>query len=249
MAYASRSGRARTSAKKPEAFGVCDRCGIWHQLNSLSWQFQWAGTHLQNLWLRVCGRCLDIPQAQLRAITLPADPTPVWQPRVEAFEEDETNYRTVIPGCPGTNDPITGLPRPSTIKRATQDGFLRITQPLGVPNGLEQNAVMPYNGAVQRAYGVQLNPLSLSANGTATITATFAAPHGLCTNDQIAVDGITDRRAAGFYSVEVTTATAFTYQTTAFEISAGSLLTPTTRIVTALVGLPYGSRRIPQVGP
>src|ERR1700749_811275 len=95
MSYASRSGRARTSAKKPQAFGVCDRCGFWANLVNLEWQYEWRGTTLQNIWIRVCDRCLDVPQEQLRAIQLPADPTPVWQPRVENFVAAETNYRTV----------------------------------------------------------------------------------------------------------------------------------------------------------
>jgi hypothetical protein len=245
MAYASRVGRARVSSKKPQALGVCDRCSLWYNLIDLQFQYEWRGTTLQNIWIRVCDRCLDVPQEQLRAIVLPADPTPVWQPRVEQFEELETNYRTTLPPV---IDPVSGLQRPVSTKRITQDFQFRITQPIGRPDGLIQNGVMPFNGANQKHYGVRLNPLSLTANGTATITATFSAAHGLSTNDQIAVEGLTNPLATGFYSVVVSNPMVFTYQT-ASNIVTGALLTGTTLMVTCLVGLPYGSVRIPQVGP
>ena len=70
MAYASQSGRARTSASNPQAFAVCDRCGIWYNHVDLQWQYDWAGSSLINKRLLVCGRCLDVPQQQLRAIVV-----------------------------------------------------------------------------------------------------------------------------------------------------------------------------------
>lgn len=212
MSYASKAGRARVSAKNPQAQSVCDRCGIWHTLVDLRWQFDWRGTNLANLWLRVCKRCLDVPQAQLRAIQLPADPTPVWQPRVENFLADEVDSN----------------------------------QPIGVPTGLDQNAVMPYNGTVQKAFGAALSVLSVVSNGTTTIFVTCSQPHGLNNNDQIAVQGLSDRNACGFFSVTMFTAVVFTY-TTANAVAAASLLMPTTRMITALVGLPRGSTQVPQV--
>lgn len=245
MAYASRSGRARTSAKKPRAFAVCFRCGNWYNRDQLNFQYDWRGTALQNLYILVCPRCTDTPQEQLRAIQLPADPVPVYFPSVEQFEQDETNYRTLVPN---RTDPVTGLPIPNPVGRNTEDFQCRITQPIGVPNGLDQNAVMPYNGAVQRAYGVLLSPLSIIANGTDQIAVTFSQAHGLATNDQIAVEGLTQPDATGFYSVMVQSPMAFTYQTYS-AIPTGSLMTGTTRMVTALVGLPYGVIRVPQVPP
>lgn len=89
MAYASRSGHAVTSSTKPRAFGVCDGCNRWFNHYHLKWQFDWAGTSLINKRLLKCSRCIDKPQAQLRAIILPADPTPIQQPRPEPFENDE----------------------------------------------------------------------------------------------------------------------------------------------------------------
>ena len=243
MAYASRAGRARVSAKKPQAQAVCMRCGIWYNRVDLNFQYDWRGTSLQNLYILVCDRCTDVPQEQLRAIQLPADPVPIYYPSVEAFEADETNYRVTVPTCV---DPISGIPLPPNDYRVTEDCANRITQPIGTPNGLIQNGVMPYNGATQQAFGRTLSPLSLTSNGTATVTATFSAPHGLKTDDQIAVEGLTDRRATGFFSVTVLTTMAFTYATYD-DVPAAGLLTGTTRMITCLVGLPYGLKQIPEV--
>ncbi len=212
MSYASKAGRARTSAKNPQAKGVCDRCGIWYTLVDLNWQFDWRGTSLQNLWIRVCDRCTDTPQAQLRAITLPADPVPVWQPRPESFFSAEVDSN----------------------------------QPIGVPTGLDQNAVMPYNGIVQKPFAVPIAVLSVISDGSTTIFVTCSAPHNLDNDDQIAVQGLSDRNACGFFSVVMFTPMLFTY-TTANAIHAASLLTPTTRMITCLVGLPLGQTQIPQV--
>jgi hypothetical protein len=274
MAYASKVGRARVSAKRPLALAVCYRCGFWRNRIDLHFQYEWRGTSLTNIYILVCDDCLDIPQEQLRAIVLPADPAPIYWPSVEDFAGDETNYRATIPvpgtrglvtvpggqaidlpggqglltpggGTPAPVDPITGLPIPATTLRVTQDCQNRITQPIGCPDGLIQDAVMPYNGGVQKAFGVPLSVLSVVANGTATVVVTCSKVHGLQPNNQISAAGLS--AANGFYSVKVLTATAFSYMT-AYDIPAGSLLTPTARIVTALVGLPRGSETIPKVG-
>jgi hypothetical protein len=163
---------------------------------------------------------------------LPADPTPVWQPRPENFEAAEIDYRTTIPGA----------------QILTQDSQNRVTQPYGAPAGLDQNAVMPYSGVVQKPFGVSLAPLSVISNGTATIFVTCSEPHKLNNDDQIAAQGLSDRNACGFFSVVMFTPMLFTYMT-ANNIPAGSLLTPTTRMITALVGLPRGFDTIAQVGP
>lgn len=83
-------GRARVNPGNPEAFAQCDRCGCWYNRSDLSWQFQWAGTHLYNLGILVCTPCLDTPQEQLRTIILPPDPPPVINARPPdfPFEED-----------------------------------------------------------------------------------------------------------------------------------------------------------------
>lgn len=83
-------GRARVSPSSPSAFGVCDRCSIWYNLRALRWQYEYAGTRLQNQHILVCDRCLDNPQPQLKARILPPDPVPVMNARPEQFFVDET---------------------------------------------------------------------------------------------------------------------------------------------------------------
>jgi hypothetical protein len=247
MAYASQSGRARTSAKKPQAFAVCFRCGMWYNRVALQFQYEWRGPTLVNTFILVCNKCLDVPTEQNRAITLPADPEPVFYPSVQDFESASIDLRAIsqLPRI----DPKTGIPIPSTTLRATPDGQNRSVNPFGAPDGLSQDAVMPYNGAVQKAYGVPLQVLSVTADGTATVQVTCSAPHALQTDSQMSVEGLANTAACGFYSVTVLSATAFTYMTYG-SIAAGALLTPTTRIITALVGLPRGYARIPKIdGP
>ena len=120
MSYASQSGRARTNAKKPDAFAVCDRCGMWHNLIALRWQVESRGTALQNVRLLVCSSCYDSPQEQLRTIVLPPDPEPKMNARVEAFDQDETDYRAL--SAPPVLDPVTGIPIYAKTLRTTQDG-------------------------------------------------------------------------------------------------------------------------------
>ena len=210
MAYGSQAGRARTSASSPQAHAICDRCGFRYNHVDLKWQYDWRGAQLANVRVLVCDSCTDTPQEQLRAIVLPADPTPIINARVENFVTDEAGSAT--------------------------------GQPYGAPVGLDPNAVMPLNNGV--TYGRPLSLLSVTANGTTTIAVTCRVAHGLSTENQVAVEGLTNSAAAGFYSVNVTSAMAFTY-TTGTAVAAGALLTPTTIIKTALVGLPYGYTTIP----
>lgn len=132
MAYASRSGRARTNPRNPSAFGVCDRDGLWYNLSDLVWQHEWAGPSLINKRIRVCRNCLDIPNQQLRSIIIPADPTPVSQPRTEPYLTDETNSITTQGN---TTDPSTGIPVVGGDQIATQDDALVSGQATGEPPG------------------------------------------------------------------------------------------------------------------
>ena len=95
MGSTSYKGRARINPSAPEAVGVCDRCGALYNLLDLRFQFDWAGTAMINRQLRVCPTCYDTPQQQLRAIVLPPDPPPVWQPRPEPYLVDEANDYTL----------------------------------------------------------------------------------------------------------------------------------------------------------
>lgn len=243
MAYASQSGRARTSSTTPQAHAICDRCGFRYNHVNLQWQYDWRGAALQNVRILVCNNCLDTPQEQLRAIVVPADPMPIMQARTQDFQQAETDYQTVT--APPIIDPTTGIPIPVNVTLSAEDGQNLLTQQVGPPLGLSQGAVMPLVG--KEHFAVKLNPLSVSAIGTDQISVTFSAPHGLLTDAQISVEGLANPQACGFYSITVTTATAFTYQTNKV-IPAASLLTATTNMVTALVGLPYGFTQIPQTG-
>jgi hypothetical protein len=243
MAYASQSGRARTSSSSPQAHAICDRCGFRYNHVDLQWQHDWRGAALQNVRILVCNSCLDVPQDQLRAIVVPADPTPIMQARTQDFATAETDYQTVT--APPVIDPTTGIPIPVNVTLVTQNGQNLLTQQVGPPTGLDQGAIMPLVG--KEHFDVKLNPLSVSSIGTDQISVTFSAAHGLVTDAQISVQGLANVKACGFYSITVTTATAFTYQTNT-AIPAASLLTATTNMVTALVGLPYGFTQIPQTG-
>ena len=238
MAYASKLGRARLDS----AAAVCDRCGFVYNHADLHWQMAFRGPVLQNTRILVCQRCLDKPQEQLRAIVLPADPVPVFQPRVQNYAAAETDFYML---AGGTIDPVTGIPIPSTTVLTDGNGNPLLKQPLGIPDNIDINAVMPLSG--QTAYRVALRPLSVTSGGLGLITVTFAGVHGLATGAQIVVQGLSNARACGAYSVTVTTATAFTYQAS-LAVVAGSLLTGSTLMVTANIGVPLGYTQIPKAG-
>jgi hypothetical protein len=243
MGYASQQGRARISATSPRAAAVCDRCGWTYSKSDLHWQMEFAGMGLVNLRILVCDTCLDKPQPQLRAKPLPPDPVPILNPRPENYDNDSIDYLTTT--APPTTDPATGLPVYNVSIIQTQDGQDIVTQPIGAPNGLEQIAVMPLNGTI--IYGQPVPVLSITSNGTDQIAVTCSAPHGLSTNAQVSIEGLLNNDADGFYSIIVTTATAFTYQTVKI-IPTNSLLQSTSNVITASVGLPRGFTQIPLTG-
>lgn len=242
MAYASKAGRARTSAKNPRAHAICDRCGFRYNHEDLKWQYEYRGPTLQNIRILVCRTCLDIPQENVRTISLPADPVPIMQPRTQDFADAETDYRSL---GPTVIDPRTGIPIPPTNRRVTQGGLNRTTQAIGAPVGLDANAAMPYENGVQ--YGQLLPVISITANGTTIISVTCSAAHGLNTDDQVSIEGSGNSNADGFYSVTVISGTAFSYEV-ANPIAAGPLLGATTRVTTVIVGIPYGYTQIPKTG-
>lgn len=92
---------ARVDPGNPEAFAQCDRCGFWRNVSDLTWQMQWAGTHIYNTGALVCeDRCLDVPNEQLRTIILPPDPPPVINARVPNFAYEEQTVRITQYGGP-----------------------------------------------------------------------------------------------------------------------------------------------------
>jgi hypothetical protein len=167
MAYASKAGRARTSASNPQAFAVCDRCGIWYNHSTLRWQFDWRGAKLQNIYILVCPHCYDDPQQQLRSIVVPSDPVPIKNPRVEAYYQNETNFRTTQAGA--TVDQWTGIPVPGNDFRITQDDNNRVTQQTGEPpNGLNQEPGTNANAPGNNDPGLPINTTEIPNTGPLT---------------------------------------------------------------------------------
>ena len=126
-------GRAKVSTKNPQAFAICDSCGFLFNHYRLTWQFEWAGNKLINQRQLVCPRCNDIPNQQLRAIILPADPMPIQNPRVQNYAQAETNNRFTSGG--NTVDPETGIPVIGGSMRITENDDYRVTQTTGEPPG------------------------------------------------------------------------------------------------------------------
>jgi hypothetical protein len=118
-------GRAKVSSRNPNAFGVCDRCGFLYNHNRLQWQFDYAGAGLINKRILVCDTCTDTPQQQLRAIILPADPTPILNPRVQDYVSASTDYRTTQGN---TVNAQTGIPVIGGDTRQTNPTALPIFQ-------------------------------------------------------------------------------------------------------------------------
>lgn len=74
-----------------------------------------------------------MPQAQLRAIVLPADPVPIQNPRVQDYVTASTPTR--VTSGQNTVDPVTGIPIPQGNTRITENNNTRVTQQTGEPPG------------------------------------------------------------------------------------------------------------------
>lgn len=132
MGYGSISGRARTDATNPHAFGVCDRCSLWYNHSDLRFQYDYRGRQLANIRVLVCESCYDEPQPQLLPRIIPPDPIPIQNARTELFEQYETNTRITQ----GTEiDFFTGLPIASGATRITENFNTRVTQQTGQSPG------------------------------------------------------------------------------------------------------------------
>ena len=202
MAYASKSGRARTSPRDPRAFAVCDRCAIWYNHHQLRWQFDWAGASLINKRILVCDTCYDEPQNQLRAIILPADPVPIVQPRVEPYAWDEIDRRQ-ISGYNAT-DPVTGIPVPGGDVRVTSlDNIAtddhRVTQQTGeAPGGTNQLPGTDPNAVTYRTVN------NVTNNGIGVIRLTLNTTNGMITGQKVIVrevQGVTAANGSWYITV------------------------------------------------
>lgn len=242
MGYASRSGRARTSIKNPRAFGVCDRCALWYNHDSLQWQFDWAGASLMNKRILVCNSCYDNPQQQLRAIVLPADPMPIINPRTEPYAWDSTDIRQV--SGYNTVDPYTGIPVPQGDSRVTTANNLptpdkRVTQQTGeAPYGTNQLPGTDPNAVTYR-------PISSAFNSGGLIRLVVNTTNGLITGQQVTVAEVAGVTSAnGNFTITVVTENTLDLQGSTFSGSytgGGYVINNPS--------LPYGFTEIPRTGP
>lgn len=242
MGYASKSGRATTSATNPRAFAVCDRCAFWYNHDQLRWQMDWAGASLINKRMLVCNTCYDEPQQQLRAIIIPADPVPIINPRVEPYAWDEIDRRQV--SGYNTTSPSTGIPvqagptRATTIDEDIQDG-IRVTQQTGeAPYGKNQLPGTDPNAVTYR------NIVSVTNNGIGFIRITVSVTSGFITGQRVIIQevgGVTN--ANGRWAITVINQTQFDLQGSTF---AGSYTGG--GYVINDPSLPYGFEQIPRTG-
>jgi len=243
MGYASKSGRARTDARNPRAFAVCDRCSIWYNHYQLSWQYDWAGASLVNKRILVCSTCYDVPQEQLRAIVIPADPVPIVNPRVEPYAWDEIDRRQVS-GYNTTNQ-STGIPvqkgdtRVTTIDDDVPDQT-RVTQQTGeAPGGKNQKPGTDPNAVTYR------DIINVANNGIGIIRITVSVTLGFITGQRVIINDVVGVTAAnGKWTITVINPNQFDLQNSSFTgayVSGGYVINNPS--------LPYGFDEIPKTGP
>jgi len=242
MGYASRSGRARTSAKDPRAFAVCDRCGMWYNHHRLQWQYDWAGASLINKRILVCNTCYDQPQNQLRAIVVPADPTPIITPRTEPYAYDSSNTRQV--SGYNTTNAATGIPVQGGDLRVTSSGGAqtsdpRVTQMTGEGSGGTNQ--LPGTDPNAVTYRTITNAAN---NGSGLIRLTVATTNGLITNQQVIVREVEGATSAnGNWTITVVNTTQIDLQSSSFSGSYTS-----GGYVINNPSLPYDFTEIPRTG-
>lgn len=173
-------GRAKVSTKNPEAFAICDSCGFLYNHSELRWQYQWSGNKLVNLRQLNCRRCNDIPQTQLRAIVLPADPMPIMNPRVQNYQAASTDYRAT--SGQNTINQRTGIPVPGDTLRITENDDYRVTQQTGAPNGSLNE--LPGTDPNAVTYRVISNAAD---NGSGLIRLTVNTTSGMITGQKVTV--------------------------------------------------------------
>jgi hypothetical protein len=199
----------------------------------------YRGSILQNIRILVCDRCCDEPQEQLRTIALPVDPYPILNVRPENYQDSETNYLSAE--GPPAIDAKTGLPVPNVTALTAEDGTSLVSESTGNPAGLDFNAVMPLQSKL--AYNVRIPVLSVYCYGNNVVTVTCSSAHNLVTGNIIYTAGLSNIGACGFFTVTVATATAFTYSMLN-PLAPQALLTGSTLVNTAIVGLPYGETQL-----
>ena len=231
-------GRAKVSTRSPDPFAICDSCGFLYNHSELRFQFQWAGNKLVNLRQLVCRRCNDIPQTQLRAIIIPADPMPVMNPRPSNYQAATTDNRTT--SGQNTVDPRTGIPIPGNTMRITEDDDHRVTQQTGAPNGsLNELPGTDPNAITYRTISNAIN------NGSGRIRLTVNTTNGMITGQNVTIgDVVGTTEANGNWTITVINLTTVDLDNSTFTNSYSS-----GGYIVNNPALPYGFTEIPRTGP
>ena len=87
----------------PVHTAACMRCGDLYNREELRAQYEWAGLTLIDTGFKVCPRCLDKPQPQLKSKILPPDPYPIYDALPISFSLDMVSNWTIQPVIPGAN--------------------------------------------------------------------------------------------------------------------------------------------------
>lgn len=129
-------GRVRVNSRSPRGAAICDRTGFAFNHEDLVWQYQWAGTRLQNLKILVGKRYLDVPQRQLGTKSLAPDPIPIWNARPEPFTFTGYSYQESNIMCQPTplGEAPNEYPNTSGLVMAMPGGQTFMLQPAN-PNG------------------------------------------------------------------------------------------------------------------
>jgi len=236
VGYASRSGRARTNPSNPQAHAVCDRCGFRYNFVDLREQMEWRGAALMNIKILVCSNCLDTPQEQLRAIVVPADPTPIVNARVQDFTLASSDSR--VTSGQNTTDPRTGIPVPGGNTRITQTNDVRSTQQTGeAPFGTNQLPGTDPNAVTYRTVSNATN------NGSGLIRLTINTTNGMITNQRVVIQEVGGVPANGNWAITVIDASNIDLQSSTFSgtyTSGGYVINNPS--------LPYGFAQVPRTG-
>lgn len=160
-------GRVEVDARWPRAKAVCDRCGFLYNLDKLNWQFQWAGTKLQNLRILVCDPCLDKPQPQLRTIMLPPDPVAVINPRPENYTTTDNPLSTIaISAIVGNGDAIGSFSNLNSAFDGNTNKNSRFC-------AFVPNSVVGYSNTLGKNWGAPTQPVAAAASSQTYNVSSF----------------------------------------------------------------------------
>jgi hypothetical protein len=189
----------------------------------------------------VCNDCLDTPQEQLRAIVVPADPTPIVNARVQDFVSASTDQR--VTSGQNTVDPVTGIPIPGGNVRVTSinglDGDTRVAQETGAAPGSrnQQPGTDPAAVTYRTVSGA-------SNNGSGLIRLTINTTNGMITGQRVVVQDVGGVPANGNWAITVVSLTTIDLQSSTFSgayTSGGYVINNPS--------LPYSFAQVPKTGP